>query len=146
VWFDALVTNIDRTPRNPNILVRTDGLWLIDHGAALYVQHTWRDPDEHARRPFPQASEHVLLPVAGSIEAADARLAPLLDEATLAEVLAQVPDDWLAVPRERFVAYLARRLEAPRPFVAGAEAARLEVTRDGIRSPGRHRGAARADA
>ncbi len=78
VWLDALVTNIDRTPRNPNLLTWQDDLWLIDHGAALYVQHTWRDPDAHARRPFPQAADHVLLPDAGSLVDADARLAPLL--------------------------------------------------------------------
>ena len=65
VWLDALTTNIDRTPRNPNLLTWQGGLWLIDHGAALYVQHTWRDPDAHARRPFPQAADHVLLPYAG---------------------------------------------------------------------------------
>ncbi|MBX3031666.1 MAG: aminotransferase class I and II [Chloroflexi bacterium] len=146
VWFDALVTNIDRTPRNPNILVRGDGAWLIDHGAALYVQHTWRDPDAHARRPFTQAAEHVLLPVAGSIEDADERLAPLLDRTVLEGILARVPDDWLSVPRERFVDYLDRRLDAPRPFVADAEAARLAIARDGLRSPGRDRTAARTDA
>ena len=72
VWLDALVTNIDRTPRNPNLLTWQGGLWLIDHGAALYVQHTWRDPDAHARRPFPQAADHVLLPYAGSLVDADA--------------------------------------------------------------------------
>ena len=72
VWFDALVTNIDRTARNPNLLVWHRRPWLIDHGAALYVQHTWREPRAHARRGFPQAKDHILLPVAGSIEEADA--------------------------------------------------------------------------
>ena len=99
VWLDALVTNIDRTPRNPNLLTWQGGLWLIDHGAALYVQHTWRDPDAHARRPFPQAADHVLLPYAGSLVDADARLAPLLDATrSWSDVLDQVPDDWLSVP------------------------------------------------
>src|SRR3954464_12254667 len=65
VWFDAFVTNIDRTPRNPNLVVWHDRLWLIDHGAALYVHHTWADPVEHARRPFAAIREHVLLPYAG---------------------------------------------------------------------------------
>ncbi len=146
VWFDALVTNIDRTARNPNILVRTDGLWLIDHGAALYVQHTWRDPEDHARRPFAHAGEHVLLPVASSIADADVRLAPLIDRPLLADILDRVPDDWLNVPRERFVDYLARRLEPPRPFVAGAEDARRAILREGVPSPGRSRTGARADA
>jgi hypothetical protein len=134
VWFDALVTNIDRTARNTNILVWHDRLWLIDHGASLYVQHTWRDPDAHARRGFATVGDHVLLPFAGSIAAADARLAPLLDAARLAEIAAAVPDDWLApepglpdpaAHRQAYVDYLVRRLEAPRPFVEEADAARV---------------------
>jgi len=146
VWLDALVTNIDRTPRNPNLLTWHGGLWLIDHGAALYVQHTWRDPDAHARRPFPQAADHVLLPYAGSLLDADARLSRLIDHAILEGILDLVPDDWLSVPRERFVAYLSKRLEAPRPFLDTAESTRLEVQATGPRSAGRDRAAARADA
>jgi hypothetical protein len=124
VWFDALVTNIDRTPRNPNLLVWHRRHWLIDHGAALYVQHTWRDPDSHARRGFPQAPDHILLPVAGSIAEADARLAGRLDRPALERVLAAVPDGWLSEPREAYVAYLLARLAAPRPFVEEVERAR----------------------
>ena len=145
VWLDALVTNIDRTPRNPNLLSWQGGLWLIDHGAALYVQHTWRDPDAHARRPFPQAVDHVLLPYAGSLVEADDRLAPLLQDQTLVRILDMVPDDWLTVPRDRFVSYLSRRLESPRPFLVGAEEARLEALASGPRSAGRDRQAARSD-
>ena len=146
VWFDALMTNVDRTPRNPNLLTWQDGLWLIDHGAALYVQHTWREPDAHARRPFPQAADHVLLPYAGSLADADTFLAPLLHDEALRAILDLVPDDWLNVPRERFVTYLSRRLEWPRPFLAAAEDARLEAVASGPRSAGRDRAAARADA
>ena len=124
VWFDALVTNIDRTARNPNLLTWHRRLYLIDHGAALYVQHTWRDPDEHARRPFVQARDHVLLPYAGSLADADARLAPQLDAAVLDAILAGIPDAWLSEPRDDYRRYLLRRLEAPRPFVEDAERAR----------------------
>ena len=76
VWLDAFVTNLDRTAQNPNLLVWHGRPWLIDHGAALYIHHTWRDPAEHARRPFERIADHVLLPYAGSIVDADARLAP----------------------------------------------------------------------
>jgi hypothetical protein len=124
VWFDALVTNIDRTAKNPNLLVWHRRPWLIDHGAALYVQHTWREPRAHARRGFAQAKDHILLPVAGSIEEADARLADRLDRSFLESVLADVPDGWLSEPREDYVAYLLARLEAPRPFVEEVERAR----------------------
>ena len=138
VWFDALVTNVDRTARNPNLLVWHRRLWLIDHGAALYVQHTWRDPDTHARRPFEQVRDHVLLPFAGSIEAADQRLGGHLDDAVLTAIVDLIPDAWLATPgtsatpdpdpsvlRRRYIDYLLHRLASPRSFVTEAERARV---------------------
>lgn len=133
VWLDALVTNPDRTVRNPNLLLWHGRLWLIDHGAALYIHHTWRDPDEHARRPFERIGQHVLLPYAESIETADARLSPRIDEATLTDLVAALPDAWLPddpvigtadAQRRAYVRYLTRRLEAPRSFVEEAERAR----------------------
>ena len=78
VWLDALVTNVDRTPRNPNLLVWHDRVWLIDHGAALYFHHRDWDPEADAAKPFPAIADHVLLPCAGSILEADARLAERL--------------------------------------------------------------------
>jgi hypothetical protein len=124
VWFDALVTNVDRTARNPNLLLWHGRLWLIDHGAALYAHHAGLRPEEQARRPFPQVAQHVLLPCAGSVAEADERLAPVA-RAALAGVVALVPEAWLGDERpETYVDYLARRLEAPRPFVEEAEHAR----------------------
>ena len=133
VWFDGFVMNPDRTPRNVNLLVWHRRLWLIDHGAALYVHHTWRDPAEHARRPFPLLRDHVLLPIAGSIEEADARLAPLVTGDLLRSIVDAIPDDWLApepglpdpgAHRRAYVDYLLMRLEAPRSFVGEVERAR----------------------
>ncbi len=133
VWFDALVMNIDRTPRNPNLLVWHRRLHLIDHGSGLFIHHTWREPDAHARRPFEGIGQHVLLPFASSIAATDARLAPRLGRGVLEDILAAVPDDWLrpdtdypdpASLRAAYVAYLLRRLEAPRPFVEEADRGR----------------------
>jgi hypothetical protein len=136
VWFDAFVTNPDRSPRNPNMLVWHGRTWLIDHGAALYVHHTWRDPDEHARRPFERSAEHVLLPFAGSIDAADERLAGLVTTSLLEELAAAIPVDWLppdrvagdaAAQRQAYVDYLVTRLGARAAFVAEAERARTEA-------------------
>ena len=133
VWFDALVTNIDRTPRNPNLLIWHKRLWLIDHGAALYVHHGWTDPAEHARRPFTPIRDHVLLSVAGSIEDADARLAPLVTPALIERIVALVPDEWLdddpsfsdlEENRRAYVTYLRDRLAPPRAFVEEANRAR----------------------
>ncbi|MDT7856855.1 hypothetical protein RQM47_09400 [Rubrivirga sp. S365] len=139
VWLDALTTNIDRTARNPNLLVAPGAggpeLWLIDHGAALYFHHDWASVDEaRARTPFPAIRDHVLLPFAGDIEAADARLAPLLTDGALGAVLDDVPDELLlhAPPghpapfasagagRRAYLDYFRARLAAPRAWVAEA--------------------------
>jgi hypothetical protein len=116
---------VDRSPQNPNLLLWHGRLWLIDHGAALYLQHAWEDPPAEALRPFPPIRNHVLLPCASHIAAADARLAPRLEGGVVERVLGLVPDDWFA-PRARaeYAEYLRRRLEAPRAFVAEAEEAR----------------------
>jgi hypothetical protein len=134
IWLDGLVTNPDRSPKNPNLLVWGRRPWLIDHGASLYIHHTWRDPAAHARRPHAERlADHVLLPYASSIAAADERLAPLVARALLEELVAAIPDDWLAPDpvigpaedqRRAYVDYLSRRLEPPRPFVEPAEALR----------------------
>ena len=133
VWLDAFTMNVDRTARNPNLLVWHRRLHLIDHGAALYIHHTWRDPATHARRPFEPIRDHVLLPFASPIASADARLAGLLDRERIAAIAALVPDDWL-VPepglenpddhRRAYADYLVTRLESPRAFVAEADRAR----------------------
>jgi hypothetical protein len=124
VWFDALVTNVDRTAKNPNLLEWHGNLWLIDHGAALYFHHGDRRPG-HERTAFPAIAEHVLLPFAGSIEAADERLAPRVTDAVVSDAVASVPDDWLGSDnRGMYAEYLLGRLAGPRVFVAEAEQAR----------------------
>jgi hypothetical protein len=134
IWFDGLITNVDRTARNVNLLMWGKRLWLIDHGAALYIHFTWRDPARHARRPFPRIADHVLLPYASSIAAADDRLAPLVTRELLEWITSAVPDAWLrdgagtlASPEEHrraYVDYLLTRVESPRPFVEEADRAR----------------------
>ena len=122
VWLDALLTNVDRSAANPNLLVWHQQVWLIDHGAALYLQHGGLRPAEQATRAFPQIAEHVLLPRASSILEADERLSPRVDRALLEQVIALVPGEWLVGdPAETYVEYLERRLEAPRAFAQEAE-------------------------
>ncbi|HEY7631648.1 MAG TPA: HipA family kinase [Thermoleophilaceae bacterium] len=117
VWFDALVTNVDRTPRNPNLLEWHGRVWLIDHGAALFQHHVGDElvPDA----PFPMIRDHVLLPQAGSIVDAHERLAPLLDRAVLDRVVELVPDGWRGPD---YADYLERRLRGA--FAQEAEDAR----------------------
>ena len=137
VWFDAFLTNVDRTPRNPNLLLWHRRLWMIDHGAAIYTQHGWKDDVDaivaNAGMRFPVIREHVLLPIAGSIREADARLAPRLSLELLRGVVAVVPDALLestppfSTPerhQEAYLTHLAARLDGSRTWVDEAEEAR----------------------
>ncbi len=124
VWFDSLVTNVDRTAKNTNLLMWHRRLWLIDHGAALYFHHS--DPVEgHERRVFEAIADHVLLPFAGSIIAADVRLGAVVTETLLEGVVAAIPEEWLEGDDARmYVDYLLGRIAAPRAFAMEAERAR----------------------
>ncbi len=133
VWFDAYVTNVDRTARNTNMLMWHRRLWLIDHGAALYFHHAWDNYLERSRAPFKQVKDHVLLPSASEIEEADARLSALVTPASIKELLSFVPDEWLTsearfadpeAHRAAYAEYLLTRLAAPRDFVKEAADAR----------------------
>jgi hypothetical protein len=125
VWLDALVTNVDRTPRNPNLLWWHHRLWLIDHGAALYFHHGTQPASDHARGRFEAIRDHVLLPFASSVAAADERLAARVTPDLLDTVAGEIPDAWLGgEDRRLYVDYLRARLEPPRAFVEEAEAAR----------------------
>ncbi|MFL5271837.1 MAG: HipA family kinase [Anaeromyxobacteraceae bacterium] len=136
VWFDAFVMNVDRTPRNPNLLVWHRQLWLIDHGAALYFHHAWDGADERSGSPFPAVKDHVLLPWATQLAGAGAKLGSVLTPGAFARAVAEVPDGWLegeprfasaAEHRAAYVRWLERRLEAAPLFVEEAERARAAL-------------------
>ncbi|MEU0128387.1 MULTISPECIES: HipA family kinase [unclassified Streptomyces] len=95
VWFDALINNVDRSWRNPNMLVWHGDVWLIDHGATMIWHHNWPGVQASAAKPY-NASDHVLAPFDPDIASAAAELAPLVTEELLTEVAAEVPDEWLA--------------------------------------------------
>jgi len=123
VWFDTLTTNVDRTPRNPNLLLWHGQVWLIDHGAALYQQHGGGDLVAAADRPFPLAAQHVLLAHAGPIAPAQERLAAQVTPDLIEDVVARVPESWLAAAdRAPYAEHLARR--ARRDLAAEIEAVR----------------------
>jgi hypothetical protein len=125
VWLDALCTNVDRTPRNPNMLLWHGRLWLIDHGAALYLHHRGLAPSEQFDQPFPLIAEHVLLPHAGSIAAAHERLWQRVDRALITAVVGLVPRDWFdGDDAGLYVDYLARRVQSG-AFATEAERARV---------------------
>ncbi len=133
LWLDAFTANVDRSWRNPNLLIWHRQLWLIDHGAALYFHHGWSrpdaDPQRFASQPY-DASDHVLIQYAAGVPDADRDLAPLVDRSLLTEVLDQVPDEWLepdgdspAAVRARYLDYLLARLGGDRSWLPRAVAA-----------------------
>jgi hypothetical protein len=133
VWFDAFVSNLDRTPRNTNMLVWHGRLWLIDHGAALYFHHAAADFRSRATSAFPAIEDHVLLPFADRIGEADAALAVRLTNERIAGITASIPDEWLDdgplfasrdAHRAAYADYFAARLLAPRAFAEEAARAR----------------------
>jgi hypothetical protein len=133
VWFDSFVTNVDRTAKNPNLLIWHKKLWLIDHGASLYVQHTWHDPDARARSLFPQISEHILLPFASSIPAVSDELRTKLPGEVLRGITDQIPDEWILTAdptddpvarRAAYLRFLELRLDAAELWVGEAERVR----------------------
>jgi hypothetical protein len=134
VWLDAFLTNVDRTPRNPNLLLCDKQLWLIDHGAALYIHHTWHDYLARSRSRFPQIKEHVLLPFASLLSQADTRLSARITPDVIDAVVGLIPDTWLDAQvfssvgehRAAYTAYLTNRLESPRLFVEEAIHARAQ--------------------
>lgn len=136
VWFDAFTSNVDRTPRNPNLLWWHRRLWLIDHGSSLYFHHAWEGERAQSRAPFTPVRDHVLLPWADGIAAAGARIAARLGRGEIERVLAEVPDEWLtgeprfgspAEHRAAYADYFARRLEAAPIFLEEAERARAAL-------------------
>ncbi|UAL31224.1 hypothetical protein K8W59_07110 [Nocardioides rotundus] len=123
LWLDAFIANVDRSWRNPNLLVWHGRLWLIDHGASLYFHHAWAggltDPARFARQPW-SADDHVFGDLVPRLGEVDAALRDRLRGAAIEQVVADVPDDWLAgVPdtepeqvREAYAAFLRARLDS----------------------------------
>lgn len=122
LWLDGLTVNVDRSWRNPNLLVWHHDVWAIDHGAALLFQHTWPDVEEFAARRYP-LDDHVLGTYARGMAVADRELRPLVTEELLTEVVALVPEDWLPEnERPRYVRYLAARAAAAPSWLPEAAA------------------------
>lgn len=136
VWFDAYVMNVDRTPRNSNLLLWNKQFWLIDHGAALYFHHAWLNYQTRGRDPFKLIKDHVLLPIASELSAIDAESAQKLTAENLRAIVDAIPDAWLigeslfetaAQMRDAYHHFLVDRLNEPRVFVEEALNARTAL-------------------
>jgi hypothetical protein len=130
-WLDALVENVDRTPKNPNLLRQGGQIWLIDHGAALPFQYDWdRVSEDSPRESF--RLDHALRGRATRLAEADAALAPLLPQAALDAVADSIPASFLDAAggdalfraRRGYSAYLHKRLKPPRRFLEALSATR----------------------
>lgn len=131
VWFDAFITNVDRTARNSNMLMWHKEPWLIDHGASLYFQHSWNNWEEQSRRPFAPVSQHILLPFADDLAGADERLKKKLRPELFERIAALIPETWLeavgsAADEKRgvYAGFLRERLANSESFLEEARRAR----------------------
>ncbi|ASZ09822.1 aminotransferase class I and II [Chitinophaga pendula] len=136
VWLDCLLTNVDRTARNTNMLMWNKDLWLIDHGASLYFHHSWHNWEEQARRPFVQVKDHVLLPQASELEQVDAEYHQFLTDERINTIINLVPDEWLLAGaedetagerRQVYAGFLKTRIAASDIFVKEAQNARKSL-------------------
>jgi HipA-like kinase len=136
VWFDAYVTNVDRTARNANMLMWHRQLTLIDHGAALFFHHSWDNYLERSLDAFHRIKDHILLPFAGRLRESDGKLSARLTPEVIEDIVGKLPDAWLSGPspfhsrgqwRAAYVQYLVRRLSEPHLFVEEAIRARSQL-------------------
>lgn len=135
VWLDCLLTNMDRTARNTNMLFWHKELWLIDHGASLYFHHSWQNWEEQAKRPFVLVKDHVLLPQASELTAVDAQFKAILTPALIDAVLKLIPDEWLneslfassEAQRAAYALFLNTRIANSHIFVNEADHARATL-------------------
>ncbi len=129
VWLDCLITNVDRSFRNTNMLIWNRELWLIDHGSCLYFQYNWDGWEKKARGPFEYIKDHVLLPQATELEEADRICREMLTESRIREIVEMIPDEWLKwdstedTPdqlRSVYFRFLCERLNYSKQFVKEA--------------------------
>jgi hypothetical protein len=130
VWLDCILTNVDRTPRNTNMLTWHKELWLIDHGAALYFHHNWDNWEEQAKRPFMQIKDHVLLSQASELEIVNIELKQIFTKDLITKIVNLIPDEWLREEvsaeeqREVYVKFIETRIEISELLVNEANNAR----------------------
>lgn len=133
VWLDALITNIDRTVKNTNMLWWNKELWLIDQGASFFFHHTWTNWEKHAVSPFIHIKDHVLLPFASELDAVDKEFKLILTDEIIDNIVDELPNEWLESIHETenadeaksvYKQFLKIRLENSKIFVDEAKKAR----------------------
>ena len=133
VWLDCLITNVDRTARNTNMLIWNKKLWLIDHGASLYFHHSWQNVEEQSQRPFMHVKDHVLLPLAAELDLVNAEYCRILCIERIRSIVSLIPNEWLAEEasfqstqekQQVYIQFLETRVANSKIFVKQAKHAR----------------------
>lgn len=132
VWMDAFLTNVDRTAKNTNMMIKFRELWLIDHGSVLYFHHSWDNWEKQSLNPFPLIKDHVLLPFADRLEEVDAEYRKRLTPEKIEKIVRLIPDEWLdwgegespETIRNIYYRFLTNRLAHSELFVKEAQHAR----------------------
>lgn len=136
VWLDCLLTNVDRTSRNTNMLIWYKELWLIDFGASLYFHHSWNNWKEQAEKPFLLVKDHVLLPQASELDAVNEEFKKILNQELIENIVATIPEEWLKDEsafssveehRRAYVDFLVTRIAHSEIFVNEAKHARKSI-------------------
>ena len=134
VWLDCLLTNVDRTSNNTNMLVWNKELWLIDHGASLYFHYSPENWEKKAASPFTQVKNHVLLPWATLLDKTDQQFQSILSAGILKGIVDLIPEEWLindvnmpTEARDIYFRFLQIRLAASKIFIKEAQHARATL-------------------
>ncbi len=136
VWLDCLLTNVDRTSRNTNMLIWYKELWLIDFGASLYFHHSWNNWKEQASKPFLFVKDHVLLPQAAELDTVNMEFKNILTQELIENIVATIPGEWLSGEtafssleehRQAYVDFLVTRIAHSEIFVNEAKHARESI-------------------
>jgi hypothetical protein len=135
VWLVCLITNVDRTVRNTNMLMWKKELWLIDHGASFYFHHSWDNWKQQTERPFVQVKDHVLLPWASELEQVNAIFLEQLTPEKIKTIVSFIPAEWLVFEtlpdpeanRKVYEEFLLNRLAHAAIFLNEAQHARKAI-------------------
>jgi hypothetical protein len=136
VWFDCLITNVDRTARNTNMLSWHKELWLIDHGASFFFHHSWQNWEQQALRPFVQVKDHVLLRKASLLQEVNDEFVKILTPELVRSVVNLIPEEWFSWEspfgsveehREAYIHFLVTRVANSEVFVNEARDARKTI-------------------
>jgi len=133
VLLDSIISNIDRTPKNSNLLNWKSEMWLIDHGAAFYFHHNWDTWRNHLNRSFPFVKNHVLLKMAKQLKEGAEEIKKRLSHEKIKEIVAAIPEDFLEDDsyalstndmRQAYIEFLMSRLNKIDTLAKEAEDAR----------------------